>query len=75
MKVNKLLIHGLFIINILFRKINFIEILGGSIREFLMSWNRRIAQSSIFFDLMKEAGFICVHQGKCIYSFTRNNEL
>ena len=37
--------------------------------EFLMSWNRRIAESAIFFDLMLQAGFSCEHQGKCVYSF------
>jgi hypothetical protein len=41
------------------------------VEEFIMSWNRRIAESSIFFDLMKAAGFNCVHLGSCIYSFTR----
>jgi hypothetical protein len=40
------------------------------IEEFLMSWNRRIAQSSEFFDQMKAAGFTCVSHGKGIYSFT-----
>ncbi len=30
---------------------------GGTIVEFLMSWNRRIAESAIFFELMKEAGY------------------
>jgi hypothetical protein len=39
------------------------------VEEFLMSWNRRIAESSKFFDLMKEAGFTCEHLGKCVYSF------
>lgn len=38
--------------------------------EFLMSWNRRIAESSVFFDLMVKAGFECEHKGKCVYSFT-----
>ena len=38
--------------------------------EFLMSWNRRIAESAIFFDLMAQAGFKCEHKGKCVYSFT-----
>lgn len=38
--------------------------------EFLMSWNRRIAESAIFFDLMTSAGFVCEHKGKCVYSFT-----
>ncbi|RHY16850.1 hypothetical protein DYB37_005854 [Aphanomyces astaci] len=37
--------------------------------EFLMSWRRRIADSSIFFDLMKAAGFRVHHHGSCIYSF------
>ena len=40
--------------------------------EFVMSWNRRIAESAIFFDLMLKAGFSCEHKGKCIYSFTVN---
>ena len=39
--------------------------------EFLMSWNRRIAESKVFFDLMGAAGFVCEHKGKCVYSFTR----
>ena len=42
--------------------------------EFLMSWNRRIAESSIFFDLMLQAGFSCEHKGKCVYSFTVLNK-
>ena len=42
--------------------------------EFLMSWNRRIAESSIFFDLMIQAGFLCEHKGKCVYSFTVLNK-
>jgi hypothetical protein len=44
---------------------------GSDVEEFLMSWNRRIAASKEFFDRMDAAGFTCVHQGKCIYSFTR----
>ena len=40
--------------------------------EFVMSWNRRIAESAIFFDLMLKAGFSCEHKGKCVYSFTVN---
>ena len=40
-----------------------------TIVEFLMSWNRRIASSKIFFELMMEAGFECHHHGKCVYSF------
>ena len=43
----------------------------GQVEEFLMSWNRRIAESKVFFDLMEQAGFVHVHKGKCIYSFTR----
>lgn len=41
------------------------------VEEFLMSWNRRIAESRIFFDMMVQAGFQYVHHGHCIYSFTR----
>jgi hypothetical protein len=41
--------------------------------EFLMSWNRRIAESAIFFDFMNDAGFQCEHKGKCVYSFTVRN--
>jgi predicted nicotinamide N-methyase len=41
------------------------------VQEFLMSWNRRIAESKIFFDMMTDAGFLCHHHGHCIYSFTR----
>jgi hypothetical protein len=37
--------------------------------EFLMSWNRRISESYQFFALMKEAGFVCYHHGRCLYSF------
>ena len=37
--------------------------------EFLMSWQRRIAESEIFFQLMREEGFYIYHHGKCIYSF------
>lgn len=40
-----------------------------------MSWNRRINQSYIFFDLMKEAGFGCFNHGKGIYSFYRTNHM
>jgi hypothetical protein len=29
---------------------------GGGAAEFLMAWNRRIAQSALFFDLMRGAG-------------------
>ena len=45
---------------------------GSGVEEFVMSWNRRIAASKEFFDRMGAAGFACVHQGKCIYSFTRS---
>lgn len=34
-----------------------------------MSWNRRIAESSIFFNLMKEAGFQMYTYGHGLYSF------
>ncbi len=40
---------------------------GGTIVEFLMCWNRRIAESAIFFQLMADAGQIqplesCIQQ-------------
>jgi len=47
---------------------------GGSAKEFVMAWNRRIAESSIFFDLMKTKGFECVHLGACVYSFTLSQQ-
>ena len=37
--------------------------------EFLMSWQRRISDSEIFFQMMKDEGFHVYHHGKCIYSF------
>ena len=40
-------------------------------QEFLMSWNRRISSTSIFFQLMQEAGFDSVTHPHCVYSFTR----
>ena len=42
--------------------------------RFVMSWNRRMKESVEFFDRMKDAGFHCVHLGKCIYSFTRKDK-
>lgn len=41
--------------------------------EFLMAWNRRIKESSIFFDKMNAAGFQMHSYGKGIYSFTRES--
>jgi hypothetical protein len=43
-------------------------------QKFVMSWNRRMPESSEFFDLIKEAGFACHHEGKCVYVFTRTSE-
>ena len=37
--------------------------------EFLMSWQRRIAASETFFQLMRDEGFHIHHHGKCVYSF------
>lgn len=42
--------------------------------KFVMSWNRRMKESAEFFQRMKDAGFHCVHEGKCVYTFTRKNE-
>lgn len=39
--------------------------------EFLMSWNRRINSTPIFFALMQEAGFTAETLPHCVYSFTR----
>ena len=39
--------------------------------EFLMAWNRRIKDSAVFFELMKEAGFLCYKHGKGLFSFFR----
>ena len=44
---------------------------AGSVELFLMSWNRRIAESKIFFELMSSAGFSCEDKGEGIYLFTR----
>jgi hypothetical protein len=38
---------------------------GGSVREFLMAWNRRIPQSAQFFDLMGDAGEIPLCSERC----------
>ncbi|RHY34499.1 hypothetical protein DYB32_000901 [Aphanomyces invadans] len=43
--------------------------------EFLMSWRRRIADSAIFFELMKAAGFRVHHHGSCVYSFFKPDVL
>jgi hypothetical protein len=37
----------------------------------VMSWNRRMKESSDFFARMEAAGFGYTHQGKCIYTFRR----
>jgi Lysine methyltransferase len=37
--------------------------------KFVMSWNRRMKESSEFFDRMTEAGFDWKHEGKCIFTF------
>lgn len=44
---------------------------GSAITEFVMSWNRRIAESRQFFDLMSAAGFACADRGHGVYCFTR----
>lgn len=40
---------------------------------FFMSWKRRIADSSIFFNMMVAEGFLCTRysEDQCIYIFTR----
>ena len=45
-----------------------------TIIEFVMSWNRRIDESQIFFNMMKDIGkFSMKHHGQCIFSFYKNN--
>ena len=39
--------------------------------EFLMSWNRRINSTPLFFALMRNAGFAATTLPNCVYSFTR----
>ncbi len=39
--------------------------------EFLMSWNRRISTTPLFFAQMQEAGFAVETLPHCVYSFTR----
>lgn len=46
-----------------------------SVVEFVMSWNRRIADSKIFFDLMLKEGFKCTHEGQCVYTFVRGHSV
>jgi len=40
-------------------------------REFLMSWNRRLSSTPLFFARMQAAGFIAEALPHCVYSFTR----
>ena len=42
---------------------------AGGVREFVMSWNRRIAHSAQFFQMMFDRGFRGHHHGECVYSF------
>lgn len=45
------------------------ELFEAGAEEFLMAWNRRMAASVTFFEMMTAAGFDCKHHGKCVYSF------
>jgi hypothetical protein len=47
-----------------------LELMNSPQSKLVMSWNRRMKESSEFFDRMKDAGFECVHIGKCVYVFT-----
>jgi hypothetical protein len=40
------------------------------LEEFVMCWNRRIAQSQLFFDMMNMAGFCMNNHGRGVYTFT-----
>jgi hypothetical protein len=46
-----------------------LELMGPQCK-LVMSWNRRMKESSEFFDRMNDAGFDCEHIGKCVYVFT-----
>lgn len=39
--------------------------------QFIMSWNRRMIDSQLFFEKMETAGFQYKHVGQCIYIFTK----
>lgn len=41
-------------------------------QQFIMSWNRRMKESASFFSLMEEGGFTWKHEGRCIYTFSRD---
>jgi len=38
---------------------------------FVMSWNRRMKESTKFFELIEQAGFTWTHEGKCIYAIVK----
>jgi hypothetical protein len=42
---------------------------GNKNPKFIMSWNRRMKESIQFFDLMTDAGFQHRNEGKCVYTF------
>mmetsp|Transcript_20481 Transcript_20481/g.29211 ORF Transcript_20481/g.29211 Transcript_20481/m.29211 type:complete len:293 (+) Transcript_20481:39-917(+) len=42
---------------------------GNKNPRFVMSWNRRMKESIQFFDLMTDAGFQHTNEGKCVYTF------
>jgi len=44
-------------------------------QEFLMSWNRRISSTPLFFELMQQAGFVAETLPHCVYSFTRSKAM
>lgn len=44
------------------------------LEEFLMCWNRRIAQSELFFDFMSKKGFVMTIVDSGVYSFIKPKE-
>ena len=46
----------------------------GRTTKFVMSWDRRMDESKEFFEMMKEAGFKCTLEPKCIFVFEREEE-
>ena len=47
---------------------------AGKVTEFLMSWNRRLSTTPIYFQLMEKAGFSVENLPHCLYRFTKNIE-
>ena len=47
--------------------------LEAELEEFVMSWNRRIAESELFFNKMRDHGFVINVHGKGMFTIIRGN--